>query len=449
MVDKQIEGMNTSVDDQIKKILAENNELLSLPQTLSEVLRVVKDETSSAQDLAKVLMCDPALTAKVLRIVNSSYYGARREISTVNQAVVTLGTRQVTALALSTSLYNVANNWNTEIDRMRFWRHSLEVAIGCRMIAEKVRYPNVEEAFVSGLLHDLGMLILEKSYSNQFKKVYAKIAHGESVIDLEEEAWGTNHARVGQFLFEQWNLPESICSAVGHHHDLFAPDTTNPELILPQIVCLANDIAQFSVHDLDGTMVTVDGADNREIIKANVKLSSHDLYEIQKELLGATMREAKFLEIEIGTAEELVEEANRMLFAQYMTVENLLAENRKLRRQVTQNRVQEVAKKSLGSLAVELNKYINNAVASMRNRISLIQAAIDEARLEPKQQQLCDSVQTMGDSVETLGQVLKDLTNLASLDTSVYENDSSILDLEERIKHRLEQLDIMESSIAG
>jgi HD-like signal output (HDOD) protein len=449
MADKQIEGMNSSVDDQIKKILSEHNELVSLPQTLSEVLRVVKNESSSAQDLAKVLMRDPALTAKVLRIVNSPYYGARREISTVNQAVVTLGTRQVTALALSTSLYNVANNWTTEIDRIRFWRHSLEVAIGCRMIAEKIRYANVEEAFVSGLLHDLGMLVLEKSYSNQFKKVYSKISHGESVIDLEEEAWGTNHARVGQFLFEQWNLPGSICQAVGHHHDLFAPETTNPELILSQIVCLANDIAQFSVYDLDTTVVTVAGADNREIIKQNIKLSSGDLYEIQKELLSATMREAKFLEIEIGTPEELVEEANRMLFAQYLTVENLLTENRKLRRQVTQSRVQEVAKKSLGSLAVELNKYINNAVASMRSRISMIQIAINEARLAPQQRQLCDSVQSVGDSVETLGQVLKDLTNLASLDTSMYENDSSILDLEERIKHRLEQLDIMESSIAG
>ena len=429
------------MDEHVKKILAEHNELLSLPQTLSEVLRVVKDETTSAQDLADVLMRDPALTAKVLRIVNSPYYGARREVNSMSQAVVTLGTRQVTALALSSSLYNLASKWESTIDRERFWRHSLETAIGSRIIAEKIGYQNIEEAFIAGLLHDLGMLILEKTFTKQFAGIYSQIADGESIIDLEEEAWGTSHARVGQFLLEQWNLPESICTAVGHHHDLFAPETTNPDLKLSQIVCLANLISQFSILD-EPRMVLIMEAENKEIIRGNLELDGRMLQEIQKDLFCITMREAKFLEIEIGSPEELLEEANRMLFAQYLTVENLLSENRKLRKQVTQNKVQEVAKKSLGNFAAELNKYINDAMTAMRGRTSMIQTAINESRLDASGNNLSDAIRSITENVETIGEVLKDLTNLASLDTSVYENDSSILDLEEKIKQRLENLDL-------
>jgi HD-like signal output (HDOD) protein len=144
--------------DIFAKILSDHKELTSLPQTLAEVLRVTREEDSSTQELAKVLMRDPAMTAKVLRIANSPYYGAGRSISTVTQAVVTLGMRTVTALTLSSSVYKLVGDWKTAIDRTRFWRHSLEVAIGSRMIYEALGKKQSEEAFVAGLLHDIGIL---------------------------------------------------------------------------------------------------------------------------------------------------------------------------------------------------------------------------------------------------------------------------------------------------
>jgi HD-like signal output (HDOD) protein len=97
--------------------------------------------------LAEVLSRDPALTAKVLRIVNSPYYGAGREITTMPQAVMTLGMRAVSALALSTSIYDLSGKWQVTIDRQRFWRHSLEVAMAARMIAREsgYAYPETRE----------------------------------------------------------------------------------------------------------------------------------------------------------------------------------------------------------------------------------------------------------------------------------------------------------------
>ncbi|KAA3633745.1 MAG: HDOD domain-containing protein, partial [Calditrichaeota bacterium] len=101
--------MNTDI---FNKILDDHKELASLPQTLTEVLNVLRDEKSSAGDLATVISRDPALTAKMLRIVNSPFFGAGREITTLSQAVMTMGTRAVSALALSTSIYDFTGKWN-------------------------------------------------------------------------------------------------------------------------------------------------------------------------------------------------------------------------------------------------------------------------------------------------------------------------------------------------
>ena len=229
--------MNTDI---YNKIIDDHKELTSLPQTLTEVLRILKDENSNATDLANVISKDPALTAKMLRIVNSPYYGAGREITTLSQAVMTLGTRAVSALTLSTSIYDMTENWDTSIDRTRFWRHSLEVAVAARSIAEAIKYPKVEEAFITGILHDIGLLVLEKSFPDKFKSLWNLSESDEHLIELEENSWSTNHARVGQFLLEQWKIPTVITSAIGQHHNNFPPDEDDDDFVLAQIIALAN-----------------------------------------------------------------------------------------------------------------------------------------------------------------------------------------------------------------
>lgn len=177
------------VHDAIKKVLDDGLKLYALPQTLSEVLRVVADDSTGADDLAKVLMRDPAMTARVLRTVNSPYYGMGRKVGTVSQAVVTLGMRQVTALALSTSVYTMTEKWQSSFDRVRFWRHSLETAIAARDLAEKCGYKKTEEMFVAGLLHDIGLLVLERSFPQQYQKMWRQSLGNGSLVELEEEAW--------------------------------------------------------------------------------------------------------------------------------------------------------------------------------------------------------------------------------------------------------------------
>ncbi|MEW6411828.1 MAG: HDOD domain-containing protein [Candidatus Zixiibacteriota bacterium] len=420
------------------RIIEDHKELSSLPQTLSEVLRVTKDDGASAQDLAEVLMRDPALTAKLLRVVNSPFYGMSREITTLTQAVVTLGTRAVSALALSTSVYDVTGKWQSSIDRIRFWRHSLEVAIASRLIAEAVRYPSPEEAFVSGLLHDLGLLVLEKSFGDKFASVWRQASSGEELLAMEENSWGTNHARIGQFLLEQWKIPASICEAVGKHHNQFPPDVNEPEYRLPQIVVLANKISRFKVsrtsqqlpHELD----------HIDILRKNLNLPADRLRPIEEQLFSHTVEQAQFLEIDIGSPEDILTEANRMLYQHYHTVETLLKENTQMQKDMAQTNLEKAALESLKTITATFNHYINNAAATILGRAQLLELGVKRGEIIDNKNRTPLAIDVIINGVNTIQLVLEELRNLTSFDTAVYHDDTRIIDIENKIKQQLQSL---------
>ncbi len=425
--------------DLYSKILEDHRELAALPQTLAEVLRVVKDENSSATDLADVLRHDPSLTTKMLRVVNSPMYGAGREITTMTQAVMTLGHRAVSALALSTSIYHIAGKWDTAIDRTRFWRHSLEVAIACREIAEAIRYNCAEEAFITGLIHDIGLLGLERSFTEKFARVWVEAERGESIFEQEERIWESNHARIGRFLLEQWNLPEVICQAVGYYHNEFSPGNNEPEFQLPQIVALADIISSFSITKAR-PQISLE-QEYKEILCTNLKLDPSRLSEIEKELFGKMVQEANFLEIEIGSPDDLMVEANRLLFDQYLTVEKLLTENNQLQEQVARDKLHKAAIETLNTITATFNHYINNASATILGRAQLVEVAIDKGEVSDPEGTVDMSMQVIVNGVSTIKAVMEELKNLTSFDTIVYHDDTYVINIEEKIKKQLESID--------
>ncbi len=422
-----------------KKILAEHQELSSLPQTLSEVLKVSRNADSSAKEMSTVLLRDPAMTAKVLRLANSPFFGAGREISSVTQAVMTLGMRAVTALSLSASVYDLTSKWETSIDRVRFWRHSLSVAVASRGIAEAVRYRCPEESFVAGLLHDIGLLVMEKSFPEKFARIWRQAESGENLHELEENVWGTNHARIGQFLLEQWGIPDVICSAVGRHHIEVPSDNNDPDWQLTQIVALGNELAHYTVvkarphHSMD--------VDRRENIRSNLKLDSEKLAQVRDRLLEQTVREAEFLEIEIGNTEELLADANRMLYEQFITLEKVLRENRSMQREIAKAQLEKSALETLKTITATFNHYINNAVGTILGRAQLVQRDIDLGRLADTSGNSIQSMEVIVNGVKTIRLVMEELTNLSAFKTTVYYDDTYIVDIEKKIKERVESIE--------
>lgn len=428
--------MNTDI---YKKILDDHQELSSLPQTLAEVVRVIKDENSSASDLGEVLKHDPALATKILRVVNSPVYGSSREITTMTQAVMTLGMRAVSALALSTSVYDIAGKWEGTIDRSRFWRHSLEVAIGCREIAAAIGMECPEEAFIAGLIHDIGLLIVEKSFPEKFGRIWQRVESGENVFELADQAWGTNHARIGRFLFEQWNLPDSICEAIGHFHNEFSPGNKDEDFRLAQIISLSNLLSRFTITAAKPHL----SGDNekKQIICCNLDLDPEKLQEIDQTLFQKTSEEAKFLEIEIGSPEELLTEANRLLYEQYLTVETLLDENNQLHEQIARDKLKKAALDTLKTITATFNHYINNAAATILGRAQLVEIGIDRGEYADPENNLRNSMQIIGNGVSTITSVMDELKNLTDMNMIVYHDDTYVINIENRMKKQLEEID--------
>ena len=432
-------------NDLFQKIIEEHKELSSLPQTLAEVLRISRDDGAAARDLADVLIKDPALTTKTLRLANSPFFGAGREISSMLQAVMTLGTKAVTALALSTSVYDLTGKWESSIDRCRFWRHSLCVAIGARNLAKTAGLKNTEEAFVAGLLHDIGLLVLESSFPDKYARVWSSVEAGERIDHLEAAIWGTNHARVGQFLLEQWHLPAAICEAVGSHHSDLSVDTNESPPLLSQVVALANLIAHFTVAKPHPRPIT--SQEQMEIMCLNLGLQQEDMHRNSEVILKQTAEESEFLEIDIGSTSELLSEANAILFEQYLMVEKMLREKRTMQEQIAKGEIEKAALDTLKAITATFNHYVNNAVGTILGRAQLVQSDIKRGNTIDSNNTTAHSMDVIIKGVDTIQSVMNELLDLSSFDTTVYYDDALIIDIEKKIEEQLANLNETTSAV--
>ncbi len=190
------------------------------PVVYSRLLEILNRPHSHAGDIAKVIGDDPGLAARLLRLVNSSFFSFPRRIESVTAAVTIVGTTQIRDLTFATSVINLFDGIPSErLDMDRFWQHSLACGVGARVIASLRREGNVERFFLTGLLHDLGRLVLLMGEEERMNEV---LARGESdplpLHEIERDVFGFDHTQVGRALVELWNLGPAFEEAVGFHH---------------------------------------------------------------------------------------------------------------------------------------------------------------------------------------------------------------------------------------
>ncbi len=209
---------------QIKRlnaIIGRVEDLPTLPRTVFRITEIINNPKSSAQDLAGVINDDQVLTARLLRLVNSSFYGFPQRIATVNFAIVLLGFDAIRNLLLTTSVFDIfaGADRDLQIEREKLWDHSLGCAVAAKVIGKYLRHEKIEELFVCGLLHDIGKIVemayLKKDYTRIRDRVHA---HNDLIVHAEEHVMGCNHAHIGHLLAERWNLPAPVPQVVLHHH---------------------------------------------------------------------------------------------------------------------------------------------------------------------------------------------------------------------------------------
>lgn len=218
--------MSAAIDESAReliktRILSKLKDVKSFPQFVLETMRKLKDPTSSVSDVAKSLSRDEGLVLRVLKLANSSAYGMTRHITNISEAIALLGYKSVGNIVLAASVYSAMDRGLSgyALDRGELWRHSLMVAYAARHLAKRTNSVSTEDAYVGGLLHDIGKIVLN-DYVRFGYGIIVKIVEEEHIPFTEAElrVLGFDHAMVGALLTEKWDLPEAYQTVVAYHH---------------------------------------------------------------------------------------------------------------------------------------------------------------------------------------------------------------------------------------
>lgn len=223
-------------------ILRHAGELPALPKAACHIMAVIEDPRTTATRLEKALAMDQTLTAKVLRIANSPFYGATRQITTVSESIVRLGFVTIRNWTLVTAARSVFLAPGAGMLYQRIWRQSVLSAMGCQLVAQAVGRVQPEGVFIGGLMQNIGQLVLARSYPELFQEILVESAEsGQPYHEVESRVLGFDHGELGALLLREWNLTEDLEDAVRWHHRYDHPEARNSRIAA--MIALGEEIA--------------------------------------------------------------------------------------------------------------------------------------------------------------------------------------------------------------
>lgn len=216
-----------SREQAVEGALKEISHIATLPEVTLKIIELVEDPESTAQDLHEVISNDPALCTRILKVVNSSFYGLPGQIASINRAIVMLGLNAVKNIAIAASLAKLFRGGELTpfFSAKDLWEHSNAVAIGCKLLSDKLGMGLSDEAYLAGLIHDIGMMV-EMQYDRSdlidaIDRCGADLTGvpSKNLMECEEEVFGANHQDFGVGLCKKWKFPAPFAAAAGFHHN--------------------------------------------------------------------------------------------------------------------------------------------------------------------------------------------------------------------------------------
>ena len=210
----------TAMMQTAEELVARFEELPTIPQVATKVIELLDQPGVELDLVADLILSDQVLAARVIKMVNSPLYKPAHEIQSVKRALIYLGIRHIRELAFSCSFVDVFQDRDAIIDLKSFWEHSFGVGMVAKIIAEKVRYPDSEKAYLVGIVHDIGEVFLSYYCQDKFRALLESgQGHPFRLVDKETEFFGTSHSEVGLCIARKWNFPEDYCEVIALHHE--------------------------------------------------------------------------------------------------------------------------------------------------------------------------------------------------------------------------------------
>lgn len=208
--------MTTGRRDEIRRIIRDTKTLPTLPGVIARLSAMAEQSTVSVDEMARVVMTDQVLSAKVLRLVNSAFYGSYGRVSTVAAALLRLGVNVVKSLAISSSIFEIM-----EKNVVGLWEHSMGVAVTASVLAGRLKMKDPDEISTAALLHDIGKVIIKIKLEDDYDRLTALIEEKDLLmVEAERELLDTDHAEIGAWLAQTWHLPQNLVEPIAWHHNV-------------------------------------------------------------------------------------------------------------------------------------------------------------------------------------------------------------------------------------
>ena len=407
--------------------------VFALPQVISELLQLTSGDNYSADSLAKLILKDPSLTAKVLKLSNSSYYARNTRSKTVNQAISVIGMNMVRCLALSASVLNAERiKSKSGIETKDFFTYILSVAVGAAMLSKPAGMEHSEEALIAGLLHDIGIIYFLDHHPEEYRAVRILNSKGLSIMEAETQVFGINHCELGARLAGSWGLSEEIIAAISGHHDTSAPENG---LSLRGLVKLAILMVSDPFSDFKG------GIEERLVqfdrLSAALGINSDQLSEVKQNLNNRVTEAAETIGIEIMDTEQLLAKANQEIWKSYQEIERLFKERNELSGKLLLQERSKAAIEANNSALATLSHYLNNAVMVISGQAQLLSMLQQSSTVDKLVTQVPVSANNINQAVKKILAVMQEMKDISPLDQQEFFTKSKAMNIDSRIEARM------------
>lgn len=242
----------TDIEKRLKRV----DEVKALSFVATEIIQLTSESESSVQELVTLITRDHSITSKVLQLANSAFFRVQRRVRTLDQAVKNIGFSQIRDLAIGVAVIEGFSKSSGHLNRIEFWKHSIAAAVIARRMAEMTKYPAPETAFLAGLLHDLGRVVFDEYFNEEYQPVLRRaVVDSQTLEQLEHDMLGISHSQLARKMLDRWKLPEALNDAITFHHAPYdaIKNFLSKDRHLLAIVHVANVIAESMPVSRQGT----------------------------------------------------------------------------------------------------------------------------------------------------------------------------------------------------